>query len=127
MWLADMASFMRTLNVATIGDKVFVQTIPVETLPAAMVVVPLTGVNVDEELPGYHEGSFQIIVRAKNPSQAYTLAKAFSDGLTLRNTEVTANTYITRLQPRHLPVVYPRSTADQFEASVNFDMNIVLS
>lgn len=127
MWLADMADFMRTLNVSGVGNKVYVQTIPPETIPAAMVVVPLVGVNVDEELPGYHEGSFQIIVRAANPSQAYTIAKAFSDGLTLRNTTVSANVYITRLQPRHLPVVYPRSTADQFEASVNFDMNIVLS
>lgn len=120
----DIVTYLRGLDIDDLGTKVFRQTIPANQEVAVGVYSPLTGVKIDQELPKYHKDSLQIIARAKTYADAEAIAQAVSDALTIYNQQV-GDTYIKHLRPRHLPAVYPRSSGDFYEGSVNFDFCFV--
>lgn len=119
MWTDELATHLRAQNIPGIGQNVFSGSIPQEVKVALMVAA--MPVSIDPELPGYHKGRVQLISRAKTSLLAEELATAGMNELTISSQDV-GNIYINYLRPVHLPVSFPRSNGDYYEASVNFDI-----
>lgn len=132
MWLEDLGNYLRAQNVAGIGSSVFVYTLK-ENDVGAMLTAHTSGVLASLDIPDYYKGPLQLVVRATNPKdaeqQATAIVKVLSStekqklgqaiGFTLPTIQV------NYVYPRHLPVVYPRSDGNYYEASVNFDICFV--
>lgn len=121
MWLEDLTNFVRDARIEHVGQSVFMYTMPHDLQPALMLTSSYAGIPVDPELPGYYKGSIQLIARAKKSSLAEAASQAASDLLTMENVDI-GDTHINYLRPRHLPVLYPRSAGDYYEAAVNLDI-----
>lgn len=126
MWLDELAEYAAGKAIAGIpAENIFVQQIPTGTVPAAMLAAPQTGVRIDPELRGLFKGSLQLVVRAAKSSEAESLAQAISDGIETEFEVALDSVTIRYIRPRHLPVPFPRSDGDLFEAVVNFDLCFV--
>ena len=122
--IAELAQHLRDQNITPVGQNIFLRTMPPRVSPAAMLVTPLDGIAIDQELPDYHNDDLQIIVRSQDPVEAETATQALSDALTMYGQEF-ASIKVNYIRPRHLPALYPMSDGDFYEASVNFDFNFV--
>lgn len=132
MWLEDLAIYVREQDVAGIGTNVFIYTLK-ENDVGAMLTSHTAGMLSSKDIPDYYKGALQLIVRSNSAKDAEVQAAAVSkllssqekqklgqgEGLTLPSIQV------NYIYPRHLPVVYPRSDGDFYEASVNFDICFV--
>lgn len=132
MWLEDIANYIRSANIDGIGSKVFIYTMKA-TDTGAMITSHNTGLPVNNDIPDYYKGPFQLIVRANDPRSANAQATAIWNLLNSHEKEKLGqgvtfelpSIFVNFIYPRHLPVVYPRSDGDFFEASVNFDICFV--
>lgn len=125
MWLDNIAVLLRATTVRNLPrNSVFVHTIPANVPTGAMLASGYQGMKIDPELPGYHKGSLQLIVRAKTSLAAEEIAQEISEILDFEGREV-GDILINYIRPRHLPVVFPSSKGDHYEASVNFDICFV--
>lgn len=121
MWLEDLALHLRAMNHPDVGTNVFVHALPSTVETGVMLASGYQGMPVDPYIPEYYKGPMQIIARAKKSAQAEAIASAISKALTMEEVTV-GNIIVRRCHPRHLPVPFPRSNGDYFEASVNFDI-----
>lgn len=125
MWLDNIALLLREATVPGLPrNSVFVQTIPADLSIGVMVASGYQGMKVDPELPGYHKGPMQLIVRAKTSLAAEEIALALSEILNFEGRDV-GDILVNYIRPRHLPAVFPSSKGDHYEASVNFDICFV--
>lgn len=114
-------------NVGTPGTTLFAHKMPATVTKGVLVLAPLTGSEIDYELPGWRRSRYQIIARAPSVSEAMTLAMAASAALTwlLPRTVPASGMYpsieVKYFRPLHDPIVYPRSEGNLVEASVNFE------
>jgi hypothetical protein len=125
IWGEEVARHLKAQNVAPVGLNVYYSTIPPRVTSGAMVVPPIEGTPIDHELPGYHRTKMQIIARAKTAAEAEEIAQALSDAIDVEGLQLTG-VYFNYIRPYHMPVSYPRSDADLFEASVRFDVSMVV-
>lgn len=132
MWIEDIALYTRDQNVAGIGNSVFIYTLK-ENDVGAMFTSHTAGMLTSKDIPDYYKGPLQLIVRSNSPRDAEAQAKAISDLLSSQEKRkrgedvglVLPSILVRYIYPRHLPVVYPRSDGDFYEASVNFDICFV--
>lgn len=120
-WVADIAQFLKNTNF--LGGNSFAFQMPEEVQPAAMVIPPLEGLMFDPQLPGRYKGAYQVLVRTKDLQQAHVLGAEVLQLLTLYNVTL-GGVRIVLSEPISTPIVFPRTEADQFEASVN--MRIIM-
>lgn len=132
MWIEELANYIRAQNIEGIGESVYCYTLKQNNM-GAMLTSHNTGINTINDLPDYYKGVLQIIVRSNNPKDSQTQINAIVSllnsnerrktgmGMTLDLTETKFNFIL----PKHIPVIYPRSDGDFYEASVNFDVCFV--
>jgi hypothetical protein len=125
MWIDEIAEYLEGKNVAGVPDQVYVGTIPAGMTLAVMLAGPQVGVKVDPDMPGYHKTSLQMVVRAATSSTAEELAQLVSDSLETETMTTIEKVRINHIRPRHLPIPFPRSGGDYYEAVVNFDLCFV--
>lgn len=121
-WIDALAEHIEGLAIPDVPALVYVQNIPSDVDEAIMIAGPPSGVDVDPELPRFLKGGFQMVVRAKTSSRAEVIAQTVSDAVETYETVPGTIIEIRHIIPRHLPISFPRSDGDYFEAVVNFDL-----
>lgn len=124
--LVDLANHIRTLYS---GEDVlepyashkdaFVNEIPSEAEKAILVFQEAIPVN--HEISGYYRGYVQVVVRSDDQEKAETVARDLFEKLNVSSVQI-GSTYFSFMRPEHLPLVYPRTGGDLYEASVNFEV-----
>lgn len=119
------------LEAAMPGTKIFEDEMPADARAGVLLRLPLLGVPIDWEIPGYLKGQVQAIVRAQKVDTGDALAKKVGDALTFTERSFTdANgvevMFVNYLRPRTLPIIYPRSDGNGKEWSINLDACYVL-
>jgi hypothetical protein len=102
--------------------KVFIHQMPETIKKGALILPPLGGAKLDQEIPGYKRAKFQIICRDINFQSGYDAAKALMTTLKVSRLNVGNDFYIHRSVPLHDPMSFPKSAGDYFEHSVNFEI-----
>lgn len=129
MWLEDLVTYVRSKNVAGLGNNVYLFTLK-ENDVGAIFTTHTQGVISTPDIPDYYRGQLQVIVRSNNPRQSLSQSQAISDLLSSQQRVkagigmglILPTTEFKFIMPRHLPVVFPRSDGDFYEASTNFDV-----
>jgi hypothetical protein len=120
-WVADLAQYLRDANF--LNGAVFAFEMPEDICPGAMVIPPLEGLVFDPELPNRYKGFYQLLVRTNDHRQAHDLGTDVMQLLTLHNVPI-GGMYIDLSEAVATPIVFPRTEAGQYEASVN--MRIIM-
>jgi hypothetical protein len=126
-----LADLLAAAKVGTPGKDIFEEEMPADVKAGVLLKLPLQGVPIDHELPGYYRGAVQAIVRAQKVDTGDRLAKRVMEALTLSEHSFTNEAgeevmHVNFLRPRTLPIVYPRSDGNGKEWSINLDASYVL-
>lgn len=115
--LYQAALMIEALGLAESGTDLFVGTMPNDVHKGVMLLDPLFGAELDPGMGNFVVHQFQVIVRHPHPEEAWQLAKAISDGITVD--DLTADgIYILKMYPLALPATYPKMDSDELETSV---------
>lgn len=125
MWIDELAEYVEAAGIEDYDGVVYAQTLPPHLTEGVMVSSTLVGIPVDPELPGFHQGGFQMVARAKTSERAEVIAQAVIDAIETEESVMLDTIKINYIRPRHLPVSFPRSEGDHYEAVVNFDLCFV--
>lgn len=114
-----------------VSDPIYLFAMPDGIQQGVLLKLPLNGVPVDHELPGYYRGDLQIICRATNHAAGSALAAQVMAAATIRQTlDLVGDDQTLRInfcRPHSLPIRYPRSDdAVIIEWSINFDCCFVV-
>lgn len=113
-----VGEILQAAGVATLGDDLFIGTIPAEVKSGAMLRAPLAGALIDDGLGGFFPTEFQVIVRDPDPLAGYNRCLAISQALRVnRYTSAENRIEISWMVPKTLPISYPKGTADDIEVS----------
>lgn len=121
MILEALAGVVQTAGLGVPGKTLFIHTIPSNVKSGIGLLMPLDGIAIDSELPGYRKGKVQAIVRHVEHALGATMANSVMDALTFLNRDLTG-IHVHYCRPRHEPIVFPKSTGDLLEFSINFDI-----
>lgn len=121
-----IVNFLRSQNIPEIGSNVFAYNLNTET----GVLVTTTGFRTSSDIPNFYKGSLQVVVRSRKTDTSLGIAKNISDLIDSharrskgQTPDIGDSSYsIKYIFARHLPIPFPRSEGDLFEASVNFDV-----
>ena len=108
------------------GSDLFRYTIPANVNSAVMFKLPLSGVPVDHNMPGWHSAEIQVVCRDPDPVACMNTALRVQKILTVETIEVypasaeRGQAHITNFLPMQLPVIFPRLDSNLFETSQNF-------
>jgi hypothetical protein len=113
-------------GVGVAGKDLFCHTIPATVSAGLAIVGSLAGSDIDYDLPGWRQGRIQVIVRNANHQAGLTKSRQVIAALTLNDRDLPAVAgapaiRLRRLRAIHDPIVYPRSTGDVLEFSMNFE------
>ncbi|CCG43292.1 minor capsid protein [Magnetospirillum molischianum] len=123
MKIDDLADRLGEKGVGVVGVDVFTHYMP-DTCEAGVLLL-LGDDPIDAEIGSYRPNAkFQAVVRHSQYPAGFALADKVIDALTIME-EKTAGMFINFCRPRHEPVVFPRSTGNLLEWSINFDANYV--
>lgn len=126
-----LVDHLATSGAGTPGTDLFEYFMPAECRVGVLLKLPLQGIAIDHELPGYFRGSVQVIVRAQKDETGEHLAQRVSGLLTLVNKSFVDTSgkevmFVNHLRPKTLPIVYPRSVGNGKEWSIHLDASYVL-
>lgn len=117
------------LNIGVLGTDIFIHSMPASCNVGVLVRMPLTGVDINHELPDYFHDDMQIIVRHTATAAGDVLAKQVQEALTLYNVTLTdgvTTIFVNHMLPATLPIIYRRSDGNLIEWSMNFSCNCVM-
>ena len=134
MNLTPFAEYLEVEGIACPGDDLFTNFMPSDApvKPTALLRSPLSGTSINQYLPNYRRGSFQLVVRT--PKNAYSDGLDFIEAITTalsfteRQTIGSSVVYnVKQLFPLHDPVSFPSSDGgNMIELSVNFEATYVI-
>jgi hypothetical protein len=104
------------------GASLFVDQMPTAVTTAVMLRTPLSGVPIDNYLPGFYRARFQVIARAPTYDAGQTLIKQAMAVLKVPADTVIGTMKINYCRPLALPVPFPLSSANLTEWSTNFEL-----
>lgn len=119
--LNEIQDYVHNLGLAIVGDDSYASSMPADVPRGVLFRLPLNGVPIDPELPGYRKTSIQVIVRDASREEGEERCLILMDALTMNETFL-ENFKITYMRPRHDPIDYPRSGSGYVEFSVNYDV-----
>lgn len=122
MNLEAIAQYIREENPGLI---IFINHMPAGMRDGVLLTQNASNLSIDYELPGYHRGGFQLVVRCARYEVGKAMADSLMATLTLVNQEV-GNMRVNFLRPKHYPISYPISAGDLIEFSLNFTSSYVL-
>lgn len=126
MNLAAIVTKIEALGLGQGGQDIFVDQMESSVVNGILVRTPLTGIDIDHELPNYYRGALQVIVRSAQHAPGKAKADALVSGLSIYETDLLDSNgkgmRMKRMLPKTLPIVYRRSDGNGIEFSVNFDV-----
>lgn len=131
MRLTVFAKHLVDEGIGTIGVDIFVDFMPANCEQGVLLRLPLQGVEIDSELPGYFNSRLQAIVRAPNFTAGETISAAVMSALTMEERTVLnddadqPSILVNQMLPEHKPVSFPRSESGGIEWSMNFTISCV--
>lgn len=128
MFLKTLAQYAASVGGGIIGKTLFAYNMPETANLAVLLRQPLTGAQIDYELPGYRKTKFQVVARCKPTEieQGHALIEGFVQKITLMQETSLAGYKVKFMRPRHDPIMYPISEGANMEFSVNFDVVYVI-
>lgn len=126
-----LADLLAAAKIGTPGKDLFEDEMPADARAGVLLRLPLLGVPINWELPGYYKGQVQAIVRAQKVATGDAMAAKVGAALTLFERSFTDDQgaevmFVNYLRPRTLPIIYPRSDGNGKEWSINLDACYVL-
>jgi hypothetical protein len=108
------------------GASLFRGTMPAECTVGVMIRTPLTGVDIDPFIEGWHKTQIQVITRHTDPVEGERLAAAVCKVLLVDAVEFheasaeRGPAHINIFYPATLPIQYPRLEGNGLEFSQHF-------
>lgn len=125
--LIAVANIIQGAGIATIGEDLFVATIPADVRRGVMLRNPLTGIEMDDGHEDFFMTEFQVIVRDPKPVDGHNRAMDILQALKANNNIQVGDVFISWMIPCHLPVQYPRGDADDIETSFDVRMGFAIT
>lgn len=130
MRVEQLAKILEDAGCGTRGVNLFVHFMPAQITKGIVLLPSLSGDAINWELPGWRNRvKFQILVRDNTIPAGHVRIKAATTALTIRQRTLVPEmapdipaSLLSHCWPVHDAVVYPRSPANLFEFSVNFEM-----
>lgn len=113
-------------GLVTINQNLFRGYMPEDVDIAVMTRPPERGINIDPDIPGFHNGQIMVVTRHVDPDKGAQLALAVSRVLTFQGRAVYPATaergevVLELFWPMNLPVSYPILSSHGFEWSQTF-------
>jgi len=117
---------LATSGLVIAGKSLFREAMPAETTIGVMIRPPLTGINIDPYISGWHKTRIQVITRHTDPLLGQNLARDVCKALTVEAPEIHPATAeraalrLVRFYPETLPVQFPRLKSNGLEISQHF-------
>lgn len=124
MFLEHLAKVIENEGIAIIGQDLFYYSAPAEVEQYVLLMLGGDGIPFDNEVPGYYNTKYQVIVRSASYSEGFALANDVKEALTLYGRKVDNITFKHSL-PRDEPRPYRRNEADIVEFSNYFLVSFV--
>lgn len=108
------------------GETMFRDFLPATCSVGVMTRVPLQGLPIDPNIPGFYKGRMQVIVRHTSPTDGALMAARVQKILTMNGrerypaTELRGEVHLDVFQPETLPISFPRLAGNGFEWSQHF-------
>lgn len=125
MNLGGFVKILEDAGLGTAGKDIFLFELPADVPEGILIRLPLTGVKVHHEIPGYHTTEIQVIVRSQKQSVGHAKADRVMAALTsyhriVTDPETGEEIEVKQMLPETLPIRYPRSDGNGIEWSINF-------
>lgn len=117
MNLMPMIDLLQAKGLGAKGTDLFLNMMPSTVNRAAMLREPLTGTEINYELPEYFKTDFQVIVRSPDFEDGKRLIDDVVAALTLEE-EVVEDMYFRYCRPKAQPVSFPISDGALIEYTV---------
>lgn len=124
MDLTPIANKLENEGLGTPGTDLFVNFMPMEAADAVLLRSPLSGTEIDPNLPGYYRCYFTAIVRTRDFVQGQEKMREIMRVLTIYDEDVD-DIFVKRMYPKTLPVYFPISDGNFYEIQVTFDLVFV--
>jgi len=105
-----------------LGKDIFQYHMPEDCTQGLLLKLPIAGIRINHYVPGFLKANFQIIVRSPSHSIGDPLAKLISKIITVYDLDFPGaepRFTIKQMFPTALPIVYPRSSGNIYEWSIN--------
>lgn len=132
MKLDYLASLLVAANLGTAGESIFIGSMPSDCTEGIMLRNPLSGIDIEHELPGFYKSDPQVVVRSQRFDTGESKAAAVIKALSITQTRKVLgpnskpSMTINYVRARHLPIMYPRSDGNGREWSINFSACYVI-
>ena len=124
MDMMPIANKLQSLNLGEQGKTLFINFMPMECKNGILLRSPLSGTQIDHELPGYYKTEFNVIVRGHDYMAAAAKMQQVMTALCIFETTLDGVQF-KYVRPKTLPVTFPVSEGNFFEIQVGFDANYV--
>lgn len=121
MNLMPIANKLEFEGLGVQGKSLFINFMPMEAKTAIMLRTPLSGTEINHELPGYFKTYFVVVTRAPEYVAALDMMKAVMLTLTAYDTDLD-DISVKYLRPATMPVSFPVSEGNFYEVQVRFDI-----
>lgn len=121
MNLLPIANRLETEGLGTQGTSIFINFMPIECQKGLLLRTPLTGTEIDHELPGYYKGYIIVVARAPEYVAALTLMQETMKALTIYE-EQQDDIYLKYIRPHTLPISFPVSAGQFYEVQCRFEL-----
>lgn len=108
------------------GMSLFRNSMEADVTVGVMIRTPLTGINIDPFIEGWHKAELQVITRHTDPVEGSKLANAVCKALIVESPEFypasdeRGPAHVNVFYPLTLPIQYPRLEGNGLEFSQHF-------
>ena len=122
MKLESIAERLEGLSLGILRTQsIFIHSMPAENTLGVILREDYVGTAINNEMPGYVKGAFQLIVRAGNYVDALALSKNINTRLRQEGGVLPGISKLNYIRPTMEPYIFPRSPAGLWEASVKWE------
>ena len=118
MNLEGIADALSDAGLGVKGQTLFVDHMPAQC-EKGLLVTSQVPIAIDPYIKSLRRGSFQVIVRDNSGADARAVADSVIDAMPGEGAVIADMKFLT-LMPQSEPLLFPRSSGDLVEASVNF-------
>jgi hypothetical protein len=120
MNLVPLALRLARMRLARQGVDLFVQMMPLDAPSGVLLRCPPPGTKINNELPGFYRGDFQVIVRGESYDDTEARMVNVVAALTLNQVDEGPQ-HFNFCRPTTQPVSFPLSRGNLVETSVQFE------
>lgn len=117
MRLMPMLERLQMAGLGAMGTDLFLNMMPGTVTRAVMLREPLTGTEINHELPEYYKTEFQVIVRSPDYEDGLARITEAVKAMTVEE-EVVDDMYFRYCRPKAKPVAFPISDGSLIEYTV---------